>query len=57
MKVAIIGAGNMGGAIASLIKSNKKINAEDVTVSDINTSNLENKALTVVSVHNQIRVA
>jgi len=41
MKVSIIGAGNMGGAIArGLIKSNK-VNAEDITVSDINNSNLE----------------
>lgn len=41
MKIAIIGAGNMGGAIARGILSSKIIDAQNLIVSDLNQANLE----------------
>ncbi len=40
MKIAIIGAGNMGGAIARGLTSGTKIAAKDISVSDLNESAL-----------------
>lgn len=41
MKIAIIGAGNMGGAIAKGLIVSKAIEGADLTVSDITQSNLD----------------
>lgn len=41
MKVTIIGAGNMGGAIAKGLLVNKTVAGADLTVADINQSNLD----------------
>jgi pyrroline-5-carboxylate reductase len=42
MKIAIIGAGNMGSAIAKGLTLGKKIKAEDISVSDQNEKSLNN---------------
>ncbi|MDR3652887.1 MAG: pyrroline-5-carboxylate reductase [Paludibacter sp.] len=41
MQIAIIGAGNMGGAIARGLSKGKLINSKNIRVSDVNQANLE----------------
>lgn len=48
MKIAIIGAGNMGGAIARGLAKGSKFKAEEIFVSDVSEKNLEAlKALSI----------
>lgn len=41
MKIAIIGAGNMGGSIAQGLSNGKLISTSDITVSDLDTAKLK----------------
>ncbi len=41
MKIAIIGAGNMGGSIAQGLSMGKLVSTSDITVSDLDSSKLE----------------
>jgi pyrroline-5-carboxylate reductase len=41
MKISIIGAGNMGGAIARGLSKGSFVTAKDITVSDVNEKNLQ----------------
>ncbi|NLT03270.1 MAG: NAD(P)-binding domain-containing protein, partial [Bacteroidales bacterium] len=41
MKISIIGAGNMGGAMARGLSQGQLFKAADIAVSDISTANLD----------------